>query len=573
VRIEPELARKLNELFSRLPLRPEIAELLRWPLANVMAAALYFALGAVVSGFFSAYGLFPAPIWLPAAVAVVAAMAGEIRLFPGIFAGSLLTNAVLFAPPLHVTIIISLTNALGPIAGAVAMHRLRSNKGIFTSFAGVVRFLFCMMLLSPAVSAAGGAIALTIGQPLDISKLYSIWNAWWLCDAGGTLFLAPALLLWLGLEGSGGALVVARPDRQSILVWGAIAAFSALLFLTPPVEGGPLRPVLPFLLVVPLSWVALRMSLRSAYTLIALVAVIAAAGTVAGLGAFQGSAVANPLQMVGALVVVLEMDVLTTVALVSELHQAQNENRIKSMFLATTSHELRSPLNAILGFSEMIDSQAVGPIENAKYTDYARMIHTAGEHLLGVINGLLDLTKIEAGQFTLTEQLADLAEAIEEAVGLVAMQARAKQVDLTSLVAPDIGLLNADPRALRQILLNLLSNAVKFTPEGGNVTVNARHGIGGELNLLVRDSGVGIPPDRLERVFAPFERGNHAATAAIEGTGLGLSITRGLIALHGGTIRLESEVGKGTTAIVTFPARRLVSPIRVANSGLVEAAD
>jgi two-component system cell cycle sensor histidine kinase PleC len=121
--------------------------------------------------------LFPAPIWLPAAVAVVAAMAGELRLFPGIFAGSLLTNAVLFAPPLHVTIIISLTNALGPIAGAVAMHRLRPSEGIFTSFAGVVRFLFCMLLLSPAVSAGGGALALTIGQPLDITKIYSIWTA------------------------------------------------------------------------------------------------------------------------------------------------------------------------------------------------------------------------------------------------------------------------------------------------------------------------------------------------------------------------------------------------------------
>ncbi len=546
---------------QRLPVWRAAGGPLFWSAANVTVALLYFASGAVVSGFFAAYGLFPAPIWLPAAVAVVAAMIGELRLFPGIFLGSFLTNALLFAPPLYVSVVISLTNALGPVTGAALLRCWRPEGGLFTSFIGVVRFLCCTTLLSPMISATGGALALSLGQPRGLGELYSIWTAWWLCDGGGTLFLAPALLLWLGLED----VEIADPARGkapvidgSAAVWGAIALFSAALFLAPPINAGPLRQVLPFILVVPLSWVALRMSLRSAYTLISLVGIIAAAGTAAGLGPFQGSEAANPMQMVGTLVLVLAMDVLTTVALVNERQQAEQANRVKSMFLATTSHELRNPLNAIIGFSSMIDSEAVGPIGNAKYVDYGRSIRGAGEHLLGLINGLLDLSKIEAGQFALSEEVVDIPGVIDEASDLVRTQMDLKKLALSVDIGPEIDAIRADRRALRQILVNLLGNAVKFTPENGTIGISVHRTGDGGLVWRIRDSGVGIPPQELERVFAPFERGRHARASTIEGSGLGLAITRGLVALHGGSIRLESEVGRGTTAMLSFPATRAV---------------
>jgi two-component system cell cycle sensor histidine kinase PleC len=196
-----------------------------WVIANIVVAALYFALGAIVNAFFAAYGLFPAPIWLPTAIAVVAAMLGEARLFPGIFLGSFLTNAVLFAPPLYLTTIISATNALGPVAAATVLHRLRPPKAVFTSFVGVLRFLFCMLILSPTVTATGGAIAMAIGKPLDWERIYSIWVSWWLCDSGGTLFLAPALLLWLGVEPA----VAIRPanepfNRRRLAIWSVVWA-------------------------------------------------------------------------------------------------------------------------------------------------------------------------------------------------------------------------------------------------------------------------------------------------------------------------------------------------------------
>ena len=531
----------------------------RWCVANLVVAAAYFGLGALVSKFFAAYGLFPAPIWLPTAIAMVAAIAGEWRLFPGIFLGSYAANAVLFAPPAHVTTIISLTNALGPVVAAVALRQRRPQDGLFTSFAGAIWFLCCTTLLSPAISASGGALAMSLGKPFSWDALYSTWVAWWLCDSGGTLYLAPALLLWLGFgEGEEDADSEEAPtDWQYLLIWAAIAVGSVVLFLSPPLNGSHIRQVFPFLLVVPLSWVALRMSLRWAYTLVSLVAVTAAAGTVAGFGPFQELSLTNPLQMVGLLVVVLAMNVLTIVALISELNRARRESQSKSMFLANTSHELKTPLNAILGFSSIIDHRALGPAPDDKYDEYMRIIHSAGEHLLSLINGLGDFSRLESGHFTLNEERLPLGEVIEDVVAFVSVQAEKKSLTLAVVDDASAIFVQADLKALRQILINLVNNAVKFTPAGGRVEIGAVTGVTGDLAIRVRDTGIGIPKDMLPRLFRPFERLHTRTAPEIEGTGLGLCITRGLVMLHGGTIAVDSQIDHGTTITITLPAKRI----------------
>jgi signal transduction histidine kinase len=497
-------------------------------------------------------------------------MAGPLRLAPGIFLGSFLANDLLFSPPIQVTTIISIGNALGPVVGALVMHRLRPTGGLFVSFYGVIAFVFCSTFLSPAIIASFGTAALTIGAPFDAAKMYSIWVTWWLADSGGSLYLAPAVILWLGLEAEPdipASELAPRSDRHNLAVWGWIAVVSLVLFLTPSLRGTYVRTAFPFLLVVPVSWIALRMSLRSAYSLVTLVAIVATAGTVAGFGPFQNPSLVNPLQLVGTLVVLLAMNVLTIVALVNERQQAETANRVKSMFLANTSHELRAPLNAIIGFSSMIDNPVVGPIPQQQYGNYARLIQSSGEHLLALINDLLEMSKIEAGRFDLREEPVGLMQTIAEAVELMSIQARAKSITLEALepeagptgVPPDVTV-RADVRALRQILLNLLSNAVKFTPEGGRVAVAVARGGAGEVIIRVSDTGIGIQAEALERVFKPFERAHRPGAQAIEGTGLGLSITRGLVMLHGGSIKLDSMVGLGTVATVTLPANRVVLP-------------
>jgi two-component system cell cycle sensor histidine kinase PleC len=260
------------------------------------------------------------------------------------------------------------------------------------------------------------------------------------------------------------------------------------------------------------------------------------------------------MQLVGVLVVLLAMNVLTIVALVSERHGAQSANRVKAMFLANTSHELRTPLNAIIGFSRLI---AELPGAGATTASYARTINTSGEHLLALINDLLEMSKIEAGRFELRDEPILLAEALAEAASLLDMPARAKRITLATDPAIPDAILTADAKALRQILINLLSNAIKFTPDGGRVGLGAALGERGELLIRITDTGIGIPAEAQTRLFLPFERAHDAEVRKLEGTGLGLSITRGLVTLHGGTIALDSLVGRGTTAIVTLPASRI----------------
>jgi signal transduction histidine kinase len=531
-----------------------------WVAANAAASAAYFALGLVVSRFFAAYGLFPSPIWLPASIGIVAAMVGQFRMLPGIFAGSFLANDVLFAPPLHITAIISAANALGPVIAVALLRRFRFANRLFTSAAGASAFLICATLVNPAITATGGTFALGIGQPIDLAKSYAIWVNWWLSDSGGTLYLAPALILWLGLEpdSDGGSGMRQALGRRDFAIWALVAIGGLVLFLTPPFKAGDVRPAFAFLLVVPLSWIALRMSLRYAYALVSLVAIVATAGTVAGVGPFQIEGLANRLEPVGTLVVLLAMNVLTIVALVSERDEAQNARKVKAMFLAKTSHELRTPLNAIIGFSSLIDQQALGPLPNKAYSDYARLIQSSGEHLLALINDLLEMSKIEAGRIDLRDERIDVSAAVDGATALVEGQARAKSIALdVSLASEDI-VIEADAKALRQILLNLLSNAVKFTPDGGRVGIAAGLDADGALVMRVTDTGIGIAADDLKRLFTPFERAHSDAFDRIEGTGLGLAITKGLVLLHGGTIALDSTVGKGTAVTVTLPSSRVV---------------
>ena len=240
------------------------------------------------------------------------------------------------------------------------------------------------------------------------------------------------------------------------------------------------------------------------------------------------------------------------------LLNAEAANRAKTEFLANMSHELRTPLNAIIGFSEVIQNQILGDIrENPKYVDYARDIRQAGTHLLGVINDILDIAKIEAGQLDLREDEFDPGDAIRDCFKMLCEQAQEAGLQLIPDGLDDLPRLWADEKKFKQIVINLLSNAIKFTEEGGQITVSAGIESGGDLKLTVTDTGIGIGPQDQERALAPFEQVDSAYCRSHEGTGLGLPISRALAELHDGSLALESELGVGTTVTVRFPANRL----------------
>jgi cell cycle sensor histidine kinase DivJ len=231
---------------------------------------------------------------------------------------------------------------------------------------------------------------------------------------------------------------------------------------------------------------------------------------------------------------------------------AEQADASKTRFLATMSHELRTPLNAIIGFSEMIVQEDVLMVDAERRKEYAQLINDSGRHLLSVVNGILDMSKMESGNFEISPEPFAPRPALLHCCNLLALKARESGVDLVTRAPEDLPVMTGDPRAFKQIMLNLVANAIKFTEHGGTVTVSAAVE-GARLVVDVRDTGVGIAADDLDRIGDPFFQAGKTYQRKHEGTGLGLSIVKGLVGLHNGEISLQSRVNEGTTVTVTLP--------------------
>ncbi len=230
----------------------------------------------------------------------------------------------------------------------------------------------------------------------------------------------------------------------------------------------------------------------------------------------------------------------------------------KTEFLANMSHELRTPLNAIIGFSDVLKARMFGEL-NERQEEYIGDILTSGQHLLDLINDILDIAKVEAGRMELEIDRFSLRETIESAVAMLRERASRKRVTLAIEAAPDVDEIDADQRKVKQVLFNLLTNAVKFTPEGGRVTVAAQRGAG-EVMVSVADSGIGIPPEEQALIFEEFRQASAGTARQQEGTGLGLALSKRFVELHGGRIGVESAVGAGSTFTFSLPMRDAMPP-------------
>jgi two-component system cell cycle sensor histidine kinase PleC len=245
--------------------------------------------------------------------------------------------------------------------------------------------------------------------------------------------------------------------------------------------------------------------------------------------------------------------------------RAETASHAKSAFLANMSHELRTPLNAILGFSEIINTRAMGREAMDLYAEYAGYIHGSGEHLLSLINDILDLAKIEAGRMVLRETDLDLRALMDDVAKMMSAKAIAGGVCLAVHIDRSFPNIFADDRAVRQMLVNLASNAIKFTPANGRVTAFANVLPDGSLAFGIDDTGVGIAPDDHAKVFESFGQGRHDAVLSDKGTGLGLPIVKGLAEAHGGTLMLNSVPNEGTRITIIFPADRARARLRAAS--------
>lgn len=242
--------------------------------------------------------------------------------------------------------------------------------------------------------------------------------------------------------------------------------------------------------------------------------------------------------------------------------ETERANAAKTQFLATMSHELRTPLNAIIGFSEMIVHEQDLMLDAAKRREYAKLINESGQHLLSVVNGILDMSKMESGTFEIVPEAFAPRESLLSCCNILALKARDGGVELVARTPENLPEMTGDPRAFKQIVLNLVSNAVKFTEHGGTVTVSAQVE-GARLVLRIADTGVGIGADDLKRIGDPFFQAGKTYQRRHEGTGLGLSIVKSLVALHSGEMTVDSKIGEGTTVTVALPLA-YVAPVEAA---------
>ena len=467
-------------------------------------------------------------------------------------------------------------------------------RTLFVAQVAVIITAGTVMLLSrqwqPGARSVGiwGAAALCLGTGMALAALRGIAPNWLSVLVSNALTAMAPLTIWNGIRRFNGSRTFWRQTFVLDAVFVALMAF--FLYVD---ESLSIRIVLGSMLLAGGCGASAyelfhrtnpalrRMSWTAGAGLSLAGAVHAARAAMALFGPPQSSLFAptplNQASYLGAIVVasliIFCLTMMATLQLQLELgertieleriardrddarQRAEQANRAKSTFLTTMSHELRTPLNAILGFSELGPAISSDTPLPPRIKEYFGLIHQSGAHLLRMINDILDLSKVEAGKMEIDTADLDIDYAINNTVRLIAPQAAAKGQHLKVAVAAPPPTLFADERAVRQVLFNLLSNAVRFTPDGGTVQVQASAAAGGGTEIVVSDTGIGIPRAEIPRLTMPFEQIDNSYARAHGGTGLGLPLVDGLVKLHGGRLTIDSEVGAGTRVKVWFPPR------------------
>jgi len=514
------------------------------------------------------------PVWPPAGIALAAFLVLGYRLWPAILLAAFLVNLTM-ERSVASSIGIAAGNTLEGLLGAWLVSRFAGGCKAFHRPQNVFKFAVLAGMLSTTVSATFGVTSLSLAGFANWSAFTDIWLTWWLGDAVGDLVVAPLLLLWT---------VVPRPQWNHKQALEAALLLVSLLLTGTVVFGGVFHPkhyLLGSLCIPVLLWASFRFCQREAATASFLLSGIALWGTLCGFGPFVRESSNESLvllQIYMGLTTVLAMAIAAAVSqhnraeegralLLSREQSARREaeraNRLKDEFLATLSHELRTPVTAILGWARMVRS---GKLDQPACERALEIIERNAKAQVQLIEEILDVSRIIGGKLRLEVQPVSLPEIIEAAMDAIRPAAEARGIRLQTAIDPKAGAVLGDPERLDQVVRNLLSNAIKFTPKGGRVGIRLER-IGAHMEITVSDTGQGIPADFLPHVFERFRQADASFARSQGGLGLGLAIVRHVVELHGGTVRANSP-GKAQGAI--FTVRLPPAPVGQVKSKLAQ---
>ncbi len=524
---------------------------------EILALAAVYAIAGRTGLLLNAVSGFATLVWPPTGFALAALLLRGYRLWPGVFLGALIVN-VLTGAPLPAALGIATGNTLEAVLGVYALRRIPGFQPSLRRLIDVVGVILLAGATATMVSATIGVASLYLSGIVSRAVIRETWSAWWLGDLIGAILLAPLILVWTTRPRP----KLSRPRLFEVaLSFGAILIVGLFFFGS---ETAVFRGTLGrgYVFFPMLIWATTRFGLRGATSGIFLVSVLAVWGTVTDHGPFAGPSLTSSLFALQTFMAVAAGTFLVFGVVIEERRRAETElrdahgvaaeaNRAKAEFLAVMSHELRTPLNAISGYSEMLSMGLADPL-TTKQADAVMRIRRNQQHLLLLINQVLDFAKLEAGQTTIDARAVCVREVLDTLEPLVRPQLEAKRIALTRCDVDPSLVASANPPRLRQILLNFLTNGIKFTPEEGRVSIAATR-IGDVVEFTVSDTGIGIPADKLEKVFEPFYQVESGPTRRFDGVGLGLAISRDIARKMGGDVSIASTVGVGSRVTLVLP--------------------
>ena len=528
----------------------DVGRILGLAFLYVVFARLGLSLGAVAG--------FATLVWPPTGISIAAVLLFGVRVWPGVLIGALAAN-LLTGASVAIALGIAVGNTAEALTCAFLVRRLPHFSLALDNVRSVTRLILAT-LVGVMVSASIGVASLHAGGVIRAAQLNEVWRAWWIGDLVGALVVAPIILVW------------STPSRARFVPnWGELAALAAAVVLVSvatffsdfafvPAVTTPFHEADALLAV--LVWAALRFGQRGGVTVAFVISATAVTATVLGHGPFVHDALSQSLFSLQTFMAVVAATLLLFGATIDERRCALDTareayraavlaNRAKSEFLGVMSHEFRTPLNAIAGYAQLLEEGVYGSL-NEKQVDAVVRIRNNEHRLLSLVEEVLGFVSADKGQSVRREAIR-VSDAFDAVQALIASQLEEHHCVLERDAIAARLAVHADPTSLQQILLRLLSNASKFSKHGGTVTVGATRE-GDRVRIWVRDTGVGIAREQIEKVFEPFFQAEHATTRRVAGIGLGLTIARNLARRMDGEVTLSSDPEGVTTASIVLPA-------------------